>query len=118
MVPTAVGLCQYDLSRRVYRLRTAEATHVLRLHGALPLLQDADAHQAYPFHAQLMMAIRLTRGLPLPPVLRDPLCRADLAHQPDRAPRLLDLCHQVAPGCLPHVRQHESAAERFLDFRL
>lgn len=62
------------------------------------MLRVADAPQVCFFHAQLPMEIRLTRALPCLPVPHDQLCRADRACLLDRAPRLLDLCHQPVPG--------------------
>jgi hypothetical protein len=68
------------------------------------------------FHAQPVM--RLTRAPVSHPALRDRLCRrADQAYQPVRGPRPRDLCQQPAPGCPPHARQHELAAEHSLDSR-
>ena len=114
---TAVVLFSYDLLRRVCRLQTAEATHVLRLR-ALPLLRAADPHRVFFFHAQLLLAIRLTRALLWPLERRDRFCRAGQARLQDRPPRLMKLCHRPVPGCLPHVRRRESAVERSWDFRL
>jgi hypothetical protein len=74
------GLSHRDeLGRLVYVLQRAMATRVLRLLPALPLLPAMDAHPACLFHAQPVMAMRLTRAPALHPEARDRLCRADQA---------------------------------------
>jgi hypothetical protein len=118
VVPTEVVLCPHELVRRVCRPQRAKATRVLRLPRASPLRLAVAAHQACLFHAQLVMAIRLTRAPVLHPEPRDRLYRADQAYLPDCAPRRLDLCHQPVPGSLLRARQHEWAAEYSLDFPL
>ena len=111
-------LCPHDLVLRVFRLQRAKARHVWRLPRALPLLRAVDAHLACLFHAQPVMANRLTSAPVLHPEPRDRLCRGDQAYLPDRPPRSLDLSLEPVPDCQPHGRQHESAAEYSLDFRL
>ncbi len=64
------------------------------------------------------MANRLTRALLFHPAPHDPLCRADLVYLPAPDSRPLDLSLEPAPGYPPRARQHELAAEHFLDFRL
>ena len=106
--PVFPGLC---------RVRMAKATRVRCLHRALPLLRAEAAHRVGLFHAQMVMAKRLTRALLLHRALRVLVCREGRAMLPARAPRLLDSCRELAAGCLLRARQHELAAERSLDFR-
>jgi hypothetical protein len=74
------GLSRRDeLVDLVFRLQPAKATDARRLPPALPLLRAVAAHLACLFHAQLVMAIRLTRAPALHPEPRDRLCRADQA---------------------------------------
>ena len=94
----------------------SKAASVLRHPRALPLLQFVAARPDFLFHVQLVVATRLTRGPVSHPALHDPLCRREQA--PDRDLHPLDLFLQPAPGCPPHERQHELAAEYSLDLRL
>jgi hypothetical protein len=110
--------CRGELVRRVYLLRTAKATQVPRLGRALPLPRAADGRRACLFHAQMVMAIRLTRAPALHPAPHDPLCHADQAYLPARDPRSLDSSPAPVPGCPPRARRHELAAEHSLDFPL
>ena len=112
-----VGLSRRDqLARLVCHLQMAKATSVLRLPRALPLLQFVAARRACLFHAQLVTATGLTKEPVSHLALHDPLCRR--AQAPDRDLHPLDLFLQPAPGCPPHERQHELAAESSLDLRL
>lgn len=114
---TAEASRQDDLVRRVDLLRPAKATRAPRLLLVLPLLRGVViAHGVWLLHAQ--PAIGLTRAPVLHPVLRARLCRLLQACLPDRAPRPpLDLFRDRAADCLLHAPQHESAAERSLDFQ-
>jgi hypothetical protein len=114
----AVVLCPHEFVHLVYRLQKAKTTHVLHLRRALQWLRGADGRRVCLFHAQPVLTIRLTRALLYSQGPRDRFCRAGQAYLPDRAPRPLDSCHQPVPACPPHARQHESAAEHSLDFRL
>ena len=93
-------------------------TRALRLPEALLLLRAVAAHlAACLFHAHPPMAIRLTRAPVSRLVLRDRLCRLEVALLRDRAPRPPDSSLDPAPGCPPPARQRELAAEYSLDFR-
>ncbi|HEU0039396.1 MAG TPA: hypothetical protein VFR76_08990 [Verrucomicrobiae bacterium] len=116
-VPAAVVLCLHELVRRVYRLQAVQATRVLRLRRALPLLRAVAARPACLFRVQMGTAKRLTRAPVLLPARCDRLCHADQAYLPARDPRPLDLSREPAPGCPLRAPQHELAAEHSLDFR-
>ena len=113
------GLSRRDeLVRLVCHLQRAKAIRVLRLPRALPLLRVVAVRRVCPFHAQRLMANRLTRAPVLHPEPRDPLGRAVQASRPDRDLHPLDLSLEPAPGCSPRARQHALAAEHSSDFRL
>lgn len=117
-VPMA-GLSRRDgLARLAWLVPQAKAIRVPHLHRALPLLPAVDGRRACLFHAQLVMAIRLTRAPVWPPVPRDQLCPAEQAYLRGHAPHRLDLCHRPVPGYQPHAPQHESAGEYSSDFQL
>ena len=105
-----------EFAHRADLLQPAKATHVLRLLLARPLLRGVAERRACLFHAQPVM--RLTRAPLSHPALHDRLCRVDQVHPLDRAPRQRGLFPDPVPGCPLHARQHELAAEHFLDFQL
>jgi hypothetical protein len=97
-VPIPVVLYRDDFVRRLCHVRTVTAIRVPCLPRAFPWLRAVDGRRDCLFHAQLLMAIRLTRALLLLSMARDRLCREGQAYLPDPAPHPLDLCHQPVPG--------------------
>ena len=75
----AIHVPRLPVVRRVYRLRTAKATHALRLRRALPSRRAVAARPACLFRAQPVTANRLTRAPVLLPAPRDRLCRGGRA---------------------------------------
>ena len=113
------GLSRRDeLVRLVVHLQRAKAICVLRPPRASPLLPVVAVRRVCPFHAQRLMANRLTRVPVLHRERRDRLCRAVQAYPPDRDPHLLGSSLRLAPDCPARARQHELAAEHSSDFRL
>jgi len=95
--------------RALCRVQTAQAKHLHVVLTTEVLRRDELVR---------LMAIRLTRALLWLLVPYDRLCRVDQVYRLDRAPRQRGLFPDPVPGCPLHARQHELAAEHFLDFQL